>query len=159
MSAPVETLPGLVEGMVECRFTVYGQAKPAGSKRAFKHPKTGQLIVTEDSKNRSWRQEVAKAGLEAVGQLGAMQLGPLFVEFVFFRPRPSGHYGTGKNAGVVKGSAPEHPTTRPDVLKLARAAEDSLTGILYKDDAQIVHEVLVKAWGEPERLEVLVRPL
>jgi Holliday junction resolvase RusA-like endonuclease len=47
--------------------------------------------------------------------------------------------------------------TRPDVLKLARAAEDALTGIVWRDDSQIVHETLAKVYGEPERLEVAVR--
>lgn len=50
------------------------------------------------------------------------------------------------------------PATRPDVLKLARCAEDSLTGIVWRDDAQIVEEHLFKYWGEPARVEIEIKP-
>jgi Holliday junction resolvase RusA-like endonuclease len=139
-------------------FTVYGDAKPGGSKRAFKHPHTGRIIITEDSKNTSWRQDVASAGLTAIpaGMAPLWRGEPLRVEFSFFRPRPQGHYGSGANAGRVRASAPDFPSTRPDVLKLARAVEDALTGILWRDDAQIVDERLRKCWGEPARVEIAV---
>lgn len=41
------------------RFTVFGDAKPAGSKNAFKHPATGRIIVTDSSgkAGKSWRRE------------------------------------------------------------------------------------------------------
>jgi Holliday junction resolvase RusA-like endonuclease len=141
------------------RFIVYGQAKPGGSKKAIPHPRTGRPVIVEDSKNKPWRQEVAGAALEALAEHHPLSH-PLFpdealaVVFTFVRPRPLGHYGA---SGAVRSSAPAHPVTRPDVLKLARAAEDALTGIVWRDDSQIVHETLVKVYGEPERLEVAVR--
>jgi Holliday junction resolvase RusA-like endonuclease len=147
----VDPVPG------ELRFTVYGVAKPGGSKKAFVHPQTGRAIVVEDSANKPWKQEVAGAAFEAVA---GVEWSPLFphepvaVEFTFVRPRPRGHFG----AAGLRPSAPKFPVTRPDVLKLARAAEDALTGIVWRDDSQIVHETLVKVYGEPERLEVVVRP-
>jgi Holliday junction resolvase RusA-like endonuclease len=142
-------------------FTVFGKAKSAGSKRAFVHPASGRAIVTEQVNNKSWKQEVATAG--ALARIRApwgdeLLLGAVAVEFTFYRPRPKGHYGTGRNAAVVKDSAPPAPTTKPDALKLARAVEDALTSILWKDDAQIVDERLRKVWGEPERCEIVVRP-
>jgi Holliday junction resolvase RusA-like endonuclease len=48
---------------------------------------------------------------------------------------------------------------KPDVLKLARAVEDALTGILYRDDAQIVTEVLRKRYGDPPRVEIRLSPV
>lgn len=140
------------------RFSVIGVAKPAGSKRGFVNPKNGRVIITDDSKNKPWRQEVAGAGAVAMGD-AELFLGALAVTFTFVRPRPRGHFGTGRNAGVVKASSPAFPVTRPDVLKLSRAAEDALTGIVWRDDSQIVDERLLKVWGAPERLEVVVREL
>lgn len=154
LEADIEQITGVFDGI---RFTVVGQAKPGGSKKAFVHPKTGRAIIVEDSANKPWRAVVAAAGLEAVPQ-DSVPLFPseaLYVQFEFVRPRPRGHYG----ARGLKASAPAYPTTRPDVLKLARAAEDALTGIVWRDDSQIVHEALLKTFGEPERLEVLVRPM
>ena len=137
-------------------FTVHGEARPAGSKRAFPNKKTGKIIVTDDSGSRGkdWRRSVADAGAEAY--TGELLRGPLDVTFTFYRPRPKGHYRTGRNAGEVKASAPAQPITRPDLLNLARAAEDALTGVIWHDDAQIVSEHLHKHFGEPARLVVSI---
>jgi Holliday junction resolvase RusA-like endonuclease len=48
------------------------------------------------------------------------------------------------------------------VLKLARAVEDALTGVLWRDDAQIAIEQLSKHYAErdePERVRVRVEAL
>jgi Holliday junction resolvase RusA-like endonuclease len=46
-------------------------------------------------------------------------------------------------------------------LKLARAAEDALTQVIWRDDSQIVSEVLLKVYADsnPARLEVTIRPM
>jgi Holliday junction resolvase RusA-like endonuclease len=140
------------------KFTVFGDAKSAGSKRAFRHPSTGKVVVTETVKgSKSWRQEVRQAAVEA--HQGPLLDSLLSVAFVFYRPRPPSHYGTGCNAGKVKPSAPRAPGTRPDLLKLARGVEDALTGIVWTDDARIVTETLEKRWGEPARVEIEVLEL
>jgi Holliday junction resolvase RusA-like endonuclease len=140
---------------VGVRFVVYGDAKSAGSKRAFRNPKTGALIVTEMVKGaKPWQGAVAAAGAEA--HRGPLLDGPLRVAFTFYRPRPRSHYGAGRNAGAAKPSAPRFPSTRPDVLKLARGVEDALTGVVWTDDTRIVTEELRKRWGEPARVEIEV---
>ncbi len=135
------------------RFTVLGQPKPAGSKRAFVNPKTGKAIVVDSSgaKGKDWRTLVRDAGAEAMDGRTPLSL-PLQVTMVFFQPRPKSHYGTGKNAAILKPGAPPRPTTRPDALKLARAVEDALTGIIWRDDSEIVDERLVKLYGSPARV-------
>ena len=144
-------------------FTVYGDAKPGGSKKGFVNPKTGGVVIVEDSKNKPWRQEVAAAGLLARHLQGStpdevplFADGALGVRFTFYRPRPLGHYRTN---GEVRDTAPVFPVTRPDVLKLARLVEDALTSILWRDDSQIVDEHLLKRWGEPARVEIEVWPI
>ena len=145
--------------MVEFRFTVLGQAKTSGSKRSFRHKHTGkQVTIPADETQVNWQNRVAERANEEWGGQPLLT-GPLVVEMVFYRPRLSGHFGTGRNAGVLKDSAPAYPAVRPDLLKLARAVEDSMSGIVYRDDGQIVQEWLAKDWGEPERVEVVVRPL
>jgi Holliday junction resolvase RusA-like endonuclease len=80
--------------------------------------------------------------------------GPLKLSLSFFLPRPKDHQGA---RGLLP-HAPARPTTRPDLLKLTRAVEDACTGILWRDDAQIVDEELHKAYadGEGARIGVLV---
>jgi Holliday junction resolvase RusA-like endonuclease len=148
--------PAPSEGAI--RFVVYGEAKSAGSKRAFPNPKTGRMIVTETVKgSKDWQASVRAVAREAY--TGPLLTGPLAVTMHFYRPRPASHYGSGRNSAIVKPSAPSAPATRPDVLKLARGVEDSLSGVLYRDDAQIVSETIEKRYGEPARVELVVEPL
>jgi Holliday junction resolvase RusA-like endonuclease len=136
--------------MGELRFTVHGIPQPAGSKRGFYNHKTGRVIVTDDAKNsRPWKAQVTDAAAQAMH--GAELLdGPLILGLEFYMPRPKGHFGK----RGLRPSAPTAPTVKPDLLKLARAVEDALTGIVYRDDAQIVREILDKFYGEPARVEV-----
>lgn len=141
-------------------FTVYGVPQPAGSKRAFAHRHTGRVMVTDAAKkSRPWKAEVAAAAATAMlaqsTTNGTLADGPLEVEITFTVTRPKGHYGV----YGVKPSAPDWPTVRPDVLKLARAVEDACTGVVWRDDSQIVVERLRKVYGEPARADVTVRRL
>lgn len=138
-------------------FTVYGNPATAGSKKGFYNKKAKRVIITDDSKrSRPWKAMVSDAAAGAMGGAGFLE-GALVVRLAFFVPRPKGHYGSGRNSGKVKDSAPLSPIVKPDLLKLARAIEDALTAIVYRDDSQIVREVLEKHYGEPARVEVEVR--
>ena len=140
------------------QFTAYGLPKPAGSKRAFQHRHTGRIVVTDAAKgSRAWKQEVASAARAAmtnavVTDSGLLPDGPLGLHVEFFVPRPKGHYG----ARGLRPTAPDYPTTRPDVTKLVRAVEDALTGVVWRDDAQVVVQTVSKHYGEPARCEVAV---
>lgn len=137
------------------KFTVYGVAKPAGSKRGFVNRHTGRVqVVDANANSRPWKNEVASAAAAAMN--GAELLdGPLMLGLEFYVPRPKGHFGK----RGLRPSAPAIPTVKPDLLKLARGVEDALTGIVYRDDAQIAREILDKFYGEPARVEVRVRKL
>lgn len=141
--------------MVE--FTVIGRPQPAGSKRAFQHPKTKRILIVDASKNsRPWKQEVASV---AAGVVDGVMAGALMVDISFVMARPKSHYGTGRNATKLKDSAAAHPTVKPDVDKLSRAILDACTGVVWRDDAQVVEKTVRKVYGEPERCEVSVRPM
>ena len=90
---------------------------------------------------------------------GDLIAGPVVVTIGFYFQRPKGHYGTGRNALAVRASAPPQMTTMPDVDKLARCALDALSGVIFRDDAQIVTLHVGKRYGEPERAEIMVREL
>lgn len=144
-------------------FTVIGGAEPHGLRPEPRYGPGRQIVGQQLVKGRdkeaqkrieSWEDHIARAARQAYS--GSLLDGPLAVEFQFFRPRNKGDFGTGRNAGTLKPSAPRYPTTRPDVLKLARVVEDALSGVLYRDDSQIVEERLIKLYGEPARCEVTV---
>lgn len=138
---------------------VGGKPEPQGSVKAFVPTlKSGQpvrrpdggIVVNLTSDNpalKAWRETVAAAaretGCEPREDIGVR------VDVTFFLKRPEAHVGTGRNAGVVKDSAPAFPLVRPDVDKLLRAILDALTDVVFKDDSQVVELVGRKRYAEP----------
>ena len=132
-------------------FTVYGKPQPAGSKTSGVR-NDGRRFVRDSAKgSRPWKTQVAQAAGEAVNGAGLLD-GPLELSVIFTVPRPKGHYG----ARGLRPSAPAHPAVRPDVTKLLRAVEDACTGVVWRDDAQIVEQHAVKRYGEPAAVVVTV---
>lgn len=116
----------------------------------------GRVIDTNAPKLRPWRAELTAAAAEAMGD-EAPNIGPLRVHGTFHFPRPLYHYGTGRNAGVLKESAPSWVPVRPDLDKLSRALLDALTGVVWRDDAQVVALNVAKVYTEDHpRLVVVV---
>ena len=148
--------------MTKIRFFVPGKPATAGSKRAFINRKTGRPIITDACKrSREWKDTVATFAIAAMQTDGGREMFargvPLAVSFYFAFLRPKSHFGTGRNANKLKPSAPRLLAIRPDALKLARAVEDALTGILWHDDAQIVREHLSKDYGSRQGVIVEAR--
>lgn len=111
------------------RFAVFGLPAPQGGKT---HVGNGRMV--ESSKRvKPWRRQVAAA--YADHSFGDMLDGPVSVTVDFYLPRPKAHYGTGRNAGALKPSAPAEHLTMP---KLTRAVGDALTRLAWRDDSQIV---------------------
>jgi len=136
---------------------VYGTAQVAGSKKGYRIPGTNSVRITDDNKRSApWKVQVAQVAGDAMAGRPLLD-GPLEVSFTFVRPRPKGHFG--RNGLNAKGRRTPYPDVKPDVLKLARGVEDALTGVVWRDDAQIVRELLVKEYGEPERVVITVREL
>jgi Holliday junction resolvase RusA-like endonuclease len=146
-------------------FIVKGEAQPAGSKKAFVplHPKTKQpyrrpnggivvSVVDDNPNSKKWKKLVAQiAEHECVAQLLE---GPLKVTLTFYRVRPQSHIGA---TGLSKhGRETPYPITKPDAGKLARGTIDAMTGVIYRDDAQIVEEISIKRYGSPPRVEILI---
>ncbi len=125
--------------------------RPGGSKTPFYNKKTGKMGVRDACKyNKTWRDAVRGACLEAYQ--GPPLTGPIAMTVIFYMPRPKCHYGTGCNAGKLKPSAPQYPTTRPDRTKLLRSTEDALTDVgLWRDDAQVVHGLVSKRYSVSEQ--------
>lgn len=127
-------------------FVVHGDPRPKGSMRAIM-PKNGRYpIMIEDNKHsKPWMTRV-----NAIAQDNSPPVpwsGPVRVELIFGIGRSKSHYGTGRNAEILKDSAPEYPAKKPDPDKLARNILDSLTGCVYCDDQQVVELLVRKVWS------------
>lgn len=123
---------------------VIGTPAPQGSKRAF--VVNGRAVMAESSKKvKPWRQDVKTAAFNTDRD---SLIGPLRVEITFYLPRPGYHYGTGRNAGVLKATAPAYVDKKPDVDKLLRSTLDGLKEAgVYRDDAQVAIATGVKRYA------------
>jgi Holliday junction resolvase RusA-like endonuclease len=140
-------------------FTVYGKAQPAGSKRAFVNKKTGRAqVVDANAKSKPWKEQVAQAAGEAMIQqgVGGFPEGPLSLHVIVYVQRPRGHYKVDGSLSAAGVRASYYPVTRPDLTKLLRGIEDALTGIVWKDDAQVVFQVASKRYGDAARAQITV---
>lgn len=137
--------------MTELSFEVEGIPIAQGSKRAFNHRHTGRVVMLESAGDRlkQWRQKVTLAARQEATKRFWEPPEAVKVNMLFFMPRPKGHYGTGRNAGTLRPSAPEHHTVKPDSDKLARAVNDALTDAgVIRDDSTITMLVIAKAYAK-----------
>lgn len=129
--------------------TVFGIPAGQGSKRHV-----GRGVMVEASKRtRPWRENVRDAARTAIALDGWQRLdGPVQVEADFYFDRPRSHYGSGRNARVLRAAAPALPANRAsgDVDKMLRACFDSLVDAgVVADDAQVVTVTARKRWTGP----------
>ena len=99
-----------------------------------------------------------QSAVKVVGELPVLT-GPLVVEMMFYLSRPKSHYGTGRNHRKVKPSAPRYHTKKPDLTKIIRSTEDALTGIVWRDDSQIVARDSGKLYADhqPPGVRIVIR--
>lgn len=120
------------------KFTCAGHPVTQGSKQAFVRNGHATLVESGGDKLRLWRHVIATTARQAAtdGPLA----GPVQVHLWFRLEKPA--------------STPKRKRTWPikarsgDVDKLARAALDSLTGVAFADDAQVVRLVVEKDWAD-----------
>ena len=131
-------------------FRVIGIAQSMGSKRAFVPKGWTRPVITDSNRNlKSWQSLVAEAAARAIsarqghdrsaGQgTEAWRLldGPVRLCIAFYLKRPKG----------LPKKYVAH-TKAPDVSKLVRSTEDALSGIVYRDDSQIVELVAGKYYA------------
>lgn len=146
---------GLMSASVS--FFVPGRPIPKGSKRALVLKNSMRAVMVEQAGERlkSWNSAVYEAACNAWGNRDKL-VGPVGVRIHFYLPRPKAHYNA---RGVLKRGAPCYCSTKPDAGKLARAIEDVLTNVIYRDDCQICIETLTKSYAERTGAQIQVWPL
>jgi crossover junction endodeoxyribonuclease RusA len=120
---------------MEITFDVIGRPAPQGSKKSI-----GNNRFVESSKFLpAWRKAVRVAAEEAViASMWARVSGPVELEVMFYLDRPS-------SVSTVKRP---YPIVPPDIDKLLRSVQDSLTGVIYEDDAQIIRVLAWKVYAD-----------
>jgi crossover junction endodeoxyribonuclease RusA len=140
------------------RIRVNGTPAPQGSKR---YVGNGRMIESSKAVG-PWREAIRREAQRALdGSADGWDISALDVSLTFILPRPKAHYGTGRNTGTVKYTAPARPASKPDLDKLVRAALDGLTaGGVWRDDAQVavLSARKVYANGEPPGAIIEIKP-
>lgn len=77
--------------------------------------------------------------------------GPLSVKVKFYRRNQK---GVSKRRLRLREEGKIRPTKKPDLSNYLKSFEDALNGILWADDALIVHEETDKYYSESPRIEV-----
>jgi Holliday junction resolvase RusA-like endonuclease len=146
--------------MTELVINVVGTPVAQGSKVANRHG--GGVRDSNAKKLKPWRAEVAGIVADTISSTGWQTLDePCEVEITFFHARPQAHYGTGRNAGILKPTAPHWKATAPDVDKLTRAILDSLTTAqAFRDDGRVARLLVEDRYADAATgARITVRPL
>jgi len=135
---------------LKVEFSVPGCPIPQGSIRAFM-PKgwTRPVLTSDNPKLKVWRATVnvaAQSAMRVQCQDRAEKGVPLNITMAFYFRKPTSVKADSK-------------TTKPDVDKLVRSIFDSLTGVVYTDDSQVVIVTAAKHFGTPERVEIFAESL
>jgi Holliday junction resolvase RusA-like endonuclease len=126
---------------MEIAFDVVGRPSPQGSKKSI-----GNNRFVEASKFLpAWRKDVRQAAEHAALINGwTIVSGPVELEVMFYLDRPSS----------VKRP---YPTVPPDLDKLIRGVGDSLTGVVYDDDSQVIRTLAWKVYADAREPGAFVR--
>jgi len=129
---------------VEISFDVLGRPAPQGSKKSI-----GNNRFVESSKYLpAWRKAVKDAAEHAVASEGWQRVsGPVELEVMFYLDRPP---------SVTATKRPQ-PIVPPDTDKLLRSVGDSLSGVVYDDDSQIIRVLAWKTYADARAPGCFVR--
>lgn len=126
---------------------VPGVPRPQGSKRPFRNQHSGKIAMVESSQHvKTWRDDIRGAIIYRLPAAAPFTC-PVDVTLLFVMPRPKGHHRTGRNAHILRDTAPTHPIGKPDIDKLARAVLDAIGSAgLWVDDSQVVDLNAIKRY-------------
>ena len=138
----------------------YGDPAPQGSKTRGRN---GGVYESSAKTLKPWREAVKWAVIEAVDRARwstVAKPGGVDLDITVTRERLASHFGTGRNAGIVKPWAVDAlPTTQPDGDKLERAIWDALKwGGVYEDDSQVTDWSGRKRFAHPGAGWTMGRP-
>lgn len=139
--------------MMLAEFSVHGRPVPQGSVVAHVRGGKASIHYASGSGLAVWRNMVSAAARDA--WKGDVYGGPIRIFLTFRMSRPRSHYRNlqGEIRYAARG---ELPIVAPDLDKLVRAILDALTGIVYRDDAQVWSVVATKQYGESPGVDISV---
>lgn len=132
------------------------QGKPQGKARArtFYDKRAGKMRSVTPEKTRSYEDLIRWSYTSAGGQYWGEK--PLCVDIKAFYPVPAS-YTKAKRNDAHSGSV--RPTTKPDCDNIIKVVLDSLNGVAYYDDKQVVCVSCNKYFAESGYLQISINEL
>lgn len=128
-------------------YTYMGIPKAQGRPRAAR---MGKFVrVYERKEDRTNKDNIAAQIVTQDPEYH--ESGAVSVTLLCHFPRPKGHF----NTKGLSSKAPEHHTQKPDAENCAKAVLDALTGICWKDDAQVCSLAVHKTWTDKEPMTLI----
>lgn len=136
--------------MYEINFTIPGE--PCAQGRPHFSTQDGYFRAIDPEKSRNYKAFVKYIAAKEADDQGWLYTElPIKVNIKAYLPIPSSKSKKFK-ADAIAGI--ERPTKKPDVDNLFKSITDAMSGILYKDDKQIVSATIGKWYAEEPRAEV-----
>ena len=136
---------------IQTAFTVYGDPKAKGRPRHSRNGHTFTPKDTVDAENNFRAQAVRFLPKEGLIPAGI----PIRLTLLFYMPIPAS-WSQKKQERASNGLI--YPVGRPDLDNLLKLAKDSLNGVFWHDDSQVVcyGELTGKYYSHQPRTEVLI---
>jgi Holliday junction resolvase RusA-like endonuclease len=132
-------------------FTVEGKPIPKGRPRFARR---GNFVSTYSPKTTvDYELKASEAARQAMGSSEPLETPVSFFCYITI-PIPKS-YSKKRVEACLNGF--EKPTKKPDWDNIAKAIADSINGIVYIDDCQIVNAHVAKRYGTVGMVEVLVK--
>lgn len=132
-------------------FNVPGQPQGKGRAKAFKFGSHIKMHTPE--KTVAYENWVKQCALESVSVGFVPTDKPIVAVVRMYYQKPK---AGSKAVHIGRDNGSIRPTVKPDIDNVLKAIFDSLNGILYKDDTQIVEVTASKFYSDTPRVEVLL---
>lgn len=136
--------------MTALTFTIPGPARGKGRPRAT--VRGGHAAVYTDDKTVAYENLVKMVGRAALGQREPFRV-PIRMEIVIWVAPPASVSRKRRLAMLLD---EEVPAKKPDISNIIKAVEDGLNGVVFTDDALIVHLTAFKAYSETAQVRVSI---
>lgn len=142
--------------MTTSPITISLAGPPRGKQRArFGRLANGRVVAFTPQQTKSYEAMIRLLAQQEMAGRAPFE-GPVKLELRAVFDVPSS-WSKKKEADALTGQI--RPTKKPDIDNIAKAWNDGLNGVVYKDDAQIVVQSLSKYYGPQALVVVTVSPL
>ena len=126
--------------------------KPEGKGRP-RFARRGNFVTTyTDNKTKTYENKIRDIAMVAMGASKPLTT-PLEAFIYISYPVPA-FYSKSRTKDCLEGM--ERPTKKPDIDNVIKAFLDSMNGIIYVDDTQVVELHSTKVYGDPY-VEVMIK--